>query len=183
MSRRPEPGLSNDERMSEPAVNDATACQIIAATVDDVPLILRFIRELAEYEKRLEEVVAGEDDLRASLFAEPPQAEVIIARVNGDAAGFALYFHNYSTFLGRRGIWLEDLYVRPQWRGRGIGRRLLGRLAQIAVERRCGRLEWWVLDWNADAIGFYRRLGAAPMSEWTVQRLTGEALKRLAGEH
>ena len=156
------------------------ALEIAAATIEDVPLILRFIRELAEYEKRLDEVVAGEAELRRSLFADPPQAEVLLARVDAEAIGFALYFHNYSTFLGRRGIWLEDLFVRPQWRGRGVGRRLLQRLAQIALERDCGRLEWWVLDWNDDAIAFYRRLGAVAMSEWTVQRLAGEALKRLA---
>lgn len=167
--------------MAEPAEDGALALEIAAATIEDLPLILRFIRELAEYEKRLDEVVAGEAELRRSLFADPPQAEVLLARVDAEAIGFALYFHNYSTFLGRRGIWLEDLFVRPQWRGRGVGRRLLQRLAQIALERDCGRLEWWVLDWNDDAIAFYRRLGAVAMSEWTVQRLAGKALKRLAG--
>jgi GNAT superfamily N-acetyltransferase len=121
-------------------------------------------------------------DIRASLFGEQPQAEVLIAEVGEDAAGFALFFHNYSTFLGRRGLYLEDLFVFPAHRGRGVGRALMGRLAQVAIERNCGRFEWWVLDWNESAIRFYESLGARAMSDWTVYRLTGEPLARLARE-
>jgi len=153
-----------------------------AATRDDVPLILAFIRELAAYEKLAEEVVATENTLAATLFGPRPYAFVLIAEVEGVAAGFALFFHNYSTFLGRPGIFLEDLFVRPEARGRGAGRALLARLAAIAKERGCGRLEWAVLDWNESAIGFYRKLGATALSNWTTYRLTGEALARLAGE-
>lgn len=121
-------------------------------------------------------------DIRASLFGEQPQAEVLIAEVGEDAAGFALFFHNYSTFLGRHGPYLEDLFVFPAHRGRGVGRALMGRLAEVAIERNCGRFEWWVLDWNESAIRFYESLGARAMSDWTVYRLTGEPLARLAGE-
>ena len=152
------------------------------ATRADVPLVLRFIRELAEYEKLAHEVVASEELLAEQLFGERPGAEVIFAEVAGEPVGFALFFHNFSTFLGRRGLYLEDLYVRPEARGRGVGRALLAELAALALERGCGRLEWWVLDWNQQALGFYRRLGAVPMSDWTVQRLTGDALRRLASE-
>jgi len=152
------------------------------ATRADVPLVLRFIRELADYEKLAHEVVATEELLAEQLFGERPGAEVIFAEVAGEAVGFALFFHNFSTFLGRRGLYLEDLYVRPQARGRGLGRALLAELAGIALERGCGRLEWSVLDWNEQALGFYRRLGAVSMSDWTVQRLAGEALRRLANE-
>lgn len=152
------------------------------ATVGDVPLILRFIRGLAEYERMPDAVAATEERLRSSLFGPVPQAEVIFAEVDGEAAGFALFFHNYSTFLGRRGLHLEDLFVLPSHRGRGIGRRLLAHLARTAVARGCGRLEWWVLDWNDSAIGFYRKLGAEAMDEWTVFRLTGSALEGLAAE-
>lgn len=152
------------------------------ATPNDVPLILTFIRGLAEYERLAHEAVATEADLRESLFGEPPAAEVLIAELDARPAGFALFFHNYSTFLGRRGLYLEDLFVFPEHRGHGVGRALMSRLAQIAVERRCGRFEWWVLDWNAPSIAFYRALGAQPMDDWTVFRLTGEALTRLAGE-
>ncbi|HEX8151707.1 MAG TPA: GNAT family N-acetyltransferase [Thermoanaerobaculia bacterium] len=152
------------------------------ATVDDVPLILEFIRALAEYERLLDKCVATEALLRESLFGARPHAEVLIGETeNGDPAGFALFFHNYSTFLARPGVYLEDLFVKPEYRGRGYGRELLARLAAIAVERNCGRLEWWVLDWNEPAIGFYRKLGAVPMDEWTVFRLTGDALAALAG--
>jgi GNAT superfamily N-acetyltransferase len=151
------------------------------ATPADVPLILRFIRELAEYERLAHEVVATEDGLRDTLFGARPYAEVVIAEEGGEPAGFALFFHNYSTFLGRPGIYLEDLYVRPELRGKGTGRALLAHLARLAVERGCGRLEWWVLDWNEPAIRFYRALGAQPMDDWTVFRVTGDALKRLAG--
>jgi GNAT superfamily N-acetyltransferase len=152
-----------------------------AATVDDVPLILRFIRGLAEYERLADRVVATEEGLRETLFGARPYAEVVIAEEGGEAAGFALFFHNYSTFLGRPGIYLEDLFVLPEFRGRGIGRALLAHLARLAVRRGCGRLEWWVLDWNEDAIRFYRTLGAEPMDDWTVFRVAGDALARLAG--
>jgi GNAT superfamily N-acetyltransferase len=151
------------------------------ATEDDVPLILSFIRELAEYEKLSHEVVATEEALRETLFGGRRYAEVLIGEQDGIPAGFALFFHNFSTFLGKPGIYLEDLYVRPEFRGAGIGKQLLSRLARLAVERDCGRLEWWVLDWNEPSIGFYRKIGAFPMDEWTVYRLTGEALEELAG--
>ncbi|MEE4272376.1 MAG: GNAT family N-acetyltransferase [Thermoanaerobaculales bacterium] len=146
----------------------------------DVRTILGFIRSLAEYEKLSHEVEADEDSLRETLFGERRAAEVILAELDGEAAGFALFFHNYSTFLARPGLYLEDLFVEPEFRGRGIGRRLLARLAAIAVERGCGRFEWWVLDWNEPAIGFYEKLGAVAMDEWTVFRMTGEALEDLA---
>jgi GNAT superfamily N-acetyltransferase len=152
------------------------------AAETDVPLILRFVRELAEYERLAHEVVATEAGLRDTLFGARPYAEVVIAEEDAEPAGFALFFHNYSTFLGRPGIYLEDLYVRPAARGRGIGRALLAHLARLAMERGCGRLEWWVLDWNENAIRFYRSLGAQPMEDWTVFRVAGEALERLADE-
>lgn len=155
---------------------------IRSAAADDAPLVLRFIRGLAEYERLPHECVATEADLRETLFGPRPQAEVLIAEADGEPAGFALFFHNYSTFLARRGLYLEDLFVLPEARGRGVGRALLARLAHIARERGCGRFEWSVLDWNESAIGFYRSLGAEPMSEWTVYRVTGAALERLAGE-
>ena len=148
----------------------------------DVPLILRFIRELAEYEKLLDTVTATEDSLRASLFGPNPAAEVVIAYAGDEPAGFALFFQSFSTFVGRPGLYLEDLYVRPDWRGRGLGRRLLTHLARIAVDRNYGRMEWSVLDWNEQAIAVYRKVGATPMDEWTVQRLTGNALRALASE-
>ena len=150
------------------------------ATVDDVSLILTLIRGLAEYERLASEAVVTAQDVRDSLFGERPAAEVLIAEVGDDAAGFALFFHNYSTFLGRRGLYLEDLFVFPAHRGMGIGRALMARLARIATERNCGRFEWWVLDWNEPAIRFYESLGARAMSDWTVYRLTGEPLARLA---
>ena len=152
------------------------------ATVADLALVLRLIRGLAEYERLAEEAVVTEADVHRSLFGEHPQAEVLIAEIDGDPAGFALFFHNYSTFLGRRGLYLEDLFVLPSHRGRGIGRALMARLARLATERECGRFEWWVLDWNQSAIRFYESLGARAMSEWTVYRLTGEPLERLAHE-
>jgi GNAT superfamily N-acetyltransferase len=151
-----------------------------AATSDDVPLIRSLIEGLAEYERLRHECVATDDLLQASLFGPRPYAEVVIAEWAGEPAGFALFFHNFSTFLARPGIYLEDLYVRPEHRGHGIGRALLRHLAQLAVERGCGRLEWSVLDWNEDAIGFYRKLGARPQDEWTVYRVTGDALTQLA---
>ena len=144
-------------------------------------LILSFIRELAEYERLSHEVVATEEALRDHLFGERPVAEVVIAEDGEAAAGFALFFHSFSTFLGRPGIYLEDLYVRPAFRGRGTGRALLVHLARLAKERGCGRLEWSVLDWNEPAIGFYRRIGASPVGGWTVYRLSGEALEGLTG--
>jgi GNAT superfamily N-acetyltransferase len=148
----------------------------------DMALILDFIRQLAVYEKLEHEVVADEERLRATLFGEHSFAEVVIAEHQGEPAGFALFFHNYSTFLARPGLYLEDLFVRPELRGRGIGKLLLQMLARIAVDRGCGRFEWWVLDWNEPAIRFYRRLGAQSMDEWTVFRVTGDALLKLAGE-
>ncbi len=152
---------------------------ISAATTDDVPTILHLIRALAEYEKLSHEVVATEDSLRAALFGERPGAECLIAREHGEPVGFALYFHNFSTFLGRRGLNLEDLFVEPAHRGKAYGKALLQQLAQIAVERGCGRLEWSVLDWNAPAIGFYDSIGASAKTEWITRRLSGEALAAL----
>ena len=150
------------------------------ATADDVGLILEFIQQLAAYENLLDEIVTDEDQLRQSLFGERRVAEVVIAAYDGEPAGFALFFHNFSTFLGRPGIYVEDLFVIPSLRGRGIGKILLSFLARLAVERGCGRLEWWVLDWNEPAIRFYERLGAQAMDEWTVFRVTGDALEDLA---
>jgi GNAT superfamily N-acetyltransferase len=154
--------------------------QIRLATVDDVPVILDLIRGLAEFEQLAHEVVATEDDLRRTLFGARPSAEVLIAEADGAAVGFALFFTNYSTFLGRPGIYLEDLFVRPEARGHGIGRALMIAVAKLAVERGCGRFEWAVLDWNVDAIRFYRSLGAIGMDQWRVQRVTGDALVELA---
>lgn len=150
------------------------------ATEDDVPLILRFIRELADYERLAHQVVATEETVRATLFGNPRFAEVIIGEEDGEPVGFALFFHNYSTFLARPGVYLEDLYVRRELRGKGYGRALLARLAEIALERNCGRVEWAVLNWNESAIRFYRSLGALPMDQWTVYRITGDALEKLA---
>jgi GNAT superfamily N-acetyltransferase len=152
------------------------------ATEADVPLILQLVRALAEYERLAHEVVATEAMVRESFFGSSPHAQAVIARSGGSAVGFAIWFSTYSTFLSRPGIYLEDLFVLPEWRGKGIGRALLRHLARIAVERRCGRIEWSVLDWNETAIRFYRGLGARPMDEWTVFRLTGEAITRLAEE-
>ena len=150
------------------------------ATVNDVSLIRELIEGLAEYERLRQECRATDELLRASLFGERAYAEVVIAEWDGVPAGFALFFHNYSTFLARPGIYLEDLFVRPTHRGRGIGEALLRHLAALAVIRDCGRLEWSVLDWNKDAIGFYTKLGALPQDDWTVYRVTGDALTRLA---
>ena len=147
---------------------------------EDVPVVARLIRALAEYERLSHECLADEGALAAHLFGPRPYAEVLVAEVDGAPAGFALYFHNYSTFLTKPGIYLEDLFVVPERRGLGLGRRLLAALAALAVERGCGRLEWSVLKWNAPAIGFYERLGAVPMEEWQVYRLTGEPLHALA---
>ena len=150
------------------------------ATVDDVPLIRALIGELAEYERLAPVAVATDDGLREQLFGAHPGAEVLIGEVDGEPAGFALFFHNFSTFLGKRGLYLEDLFVRPAFRGSGLGKHLMATLARIAVQRDCGRFEWSVLDWNAPAIGFYRKLGATGLDEWTVQRLEGDALHALA---
>lgn len=145
----------------------------------DVPLILQFIRELADYEKMLDEVVADEATLEQWIF-DRQKAEVLFAVEGGREVGFALFFHNFSTFLGRAGIYLEDLYVKPECRGKGYGKAILKKLASLAVERGCGRLEWWCLDWNRPSIDFYLSLGARPMSDWTVYRITGDTLLNLA---
>ena len=150
------------------------------ASEQDTPLILQFIRKLPDYEKLSHEVVATESGLREWLFGARPFAEVLIASWSGEPVGFALYFHNFSTFLGRPGIYLEDLFVELELRGKGIGKALLIQLAQIAEARGCGRLEWAVLDWNRPAVEFYRKLGADAKDEWTVFRLTGDSLRRLA---
>ena len=157
-----------------------TRIRIRSAARADVPLILAFIRELAEYERLAHEVVATEALLDEQLFGAVPRAEVVFAELDGVPVGFALYFHNYSTFTGRAGLYLEDLFVRPEARGAGVGRVLMAWLAKLAVERGCARFEWAVLDWNADAIAFYRSIGAVGMDAWRVQRLAGEALERLA---
>lgn len=158
--------------MSELRIRNASAV--------DVPLILQFIRDLADFEQLSEEVVATEESIRTSLFGENPRAEVLIAESAEGSAGFAIFFHNYSTFLGRSGIYLEDLFVRPKFRGRGHGKALFARLARIALERGCQRLEWSVLNWNQDAIAFYRSLGALPMDQWTTYRLKADSLRALA---
>jgi GNAT superfamily N-acetyltransferase len=147
----------------------------------DLGTIEELIRALAVYERMADEVVMNAELLRKALFGERPYAEVLIAEADGEPVGFALFFHNFSTFLGRPGIYLEDLFVKPEHRGGGFGKALLKRLAEIAVERDCGRMEWAVLDWNEPSIGFYKKLGARPNDEWTVFRLTGEALRNLAG--
>ena len=149
------------------------------AVEQDTPLILNFIKELADYEHMLDQVVADEATLADQLFRKK-NAEVLFALEDGKEVGFALFFHNFSTFLGRSGLYLEDLYVRPDCRGKGYGKAILQKLATIAVELGCGRLEWWCLDWNKPSIDFYRSLGAEPMSDWTVYRLTGETLNSLA---
>ena len=149
------------------------------AQEDDCALILRFIRELADYEKMLDQVIATENLLHEWVF-EKGKAEVLFVCENGREVGFALFFHNFSTFLGRAGIYLEDLYVMPEYRGRGYGKGLLRQLARIAVERGCGRLEWWCLDWNKPSIDFYLSLGAEPMKDWTVYRIAGDTLTKLA---
>ncbi|QNP41810.1 GNAT family N-acetyltransferase [Lysobacter solisilvae (ex Woo and Kim 2020)] len=167
---------------TDPIATHRPGVTLRAATRDDVALILAFIRELAEYEREPDAVHADETLLASNLFGATPGAEVVIADVDGRPAGFALFFHNFSTWLGRRGLYLEDLFVRPEFRGRGVGQVLMTHLAKLAVERGCGRFEWSVLDWNTPAIDFYRSLGATGMDEWTVQRLTGEALQKLAAQ-
>jgi len=150
------------------------------AKQSDVTMILQLIGELAEYERLAHEVIATEDGLQHALFGPRPFAEVLIAEVCGAAVGFALFFHTFSTFVGKPGLYLEDLFVRPNYRGQGIGTAFFRHLARVALERDCGRLEWAVLDWNETAISFYRRLGALAMSDWTTQRITGQAIALLA---
>jgi len=162
----------------ETAVQDLFIRQ---AQKEDVPLLLDFIKQLADYEKLSHVVVADAESLRRTLFGEIAFAEVILADFQNQSVGFALFFHNYSTFLGKPGIYLEDLFVVPAMRGKGIGRELLKYLARLTKERNCGRLEWSVLDWNKPAIEFYKNMGAVPMEQWTVFRLTGKALERLSG--
>lgn len=158
------------------------AVRIEAATPADVPTLLTLIRELAAFERLLDEVQATEQQLHEGLFGARPSAEVVVARVGTEVVGFALFFHNFSTFLGKPGLYLEDLFVRQQYRGQGCGEALLRYLARLAVERGCGRFEWSVLDWNQRAIDFYKNLGAVPLAEWTIFRVTGDALTRLAAE-
>ena len=152
------------------------------ASIEDCPLILQFIKQLADYEKLLHEVVANVTTLEESLFGDRPYAEVVIAEHQDQPVGFALFFHNYSTFLGQPGLYLEDLYIQPEMRGKGFGKTLLAYLANLALERNSGRLEWWVLDWNQSAKDFYQSLGAEPMDDWTVNRVTGDALSKLASQ-
>jgi GNAT superfamily N-acetyltransferase len=154
--------------------------EIRSATVDDVATILQLIRDLATYERAPNEVTATEEQLRLVLFGERPAAEVLLAFADGDPVGFAVFFHNFSTWLGRPGLYLEDLFVKPEERGKGYGRALLVHLGTIARDRGCGRMEWAVLNWNEPAIEFYRKLGAKPMDEWTVYRLTADEIKALA---
>jgi GNAT superfamily N-acetyltransferase len=159
----------------------SAALEIRPATADDVPLVLSFVKQLADYEKLSHMVVATEASLREALFGEQPGAEVLLAFAEGEPVGFAVYFHNFSTFLGRRGLWLEDIFVRPERRGHGYGKALLLAVARIAQERGCGRFEWAALDWNTPAWDFYRSLGATPLEDWTIFRVTGAALEKLAG--
>ncbi|GAB5499367.1 MAG: GNAT family N-acetyltransferase [Pseudohongiellaceae bacterium] len=156
--------------------------QIRHADVTDCPLILAFIRELAEYEQLSHEVVATTQTLEETLFGDPAYARVLIAEYQGEAVGYALFFHNFSTFTGRPGIYLEDLYVQPQYRGKGFGKSLLAYIAKLAVDMNCTRVEWSVLDWNEPSIQFYRSIGAVPMDEWTAQRLHGDALTSFADQ-
>ena len=158
----------------------AEEIRIEPAVVGDTPVILELIRELAQFERLIDQVTATETALREQLFGKRPGAEVIMARIGTEVAGFALFFHNFSTFLAKPGLYLEDLYVRQKFRGHGCGEALLRRLAQIAVERDCGRFEWAVLDWNQRAVDFYKALGAVPMDEWTTYRVAGEAMVKLA---
>lgn len=161
---------------------DSAAIRIIPATEQDIPLILSFIRGLAEYERLADACIATEERIRRTLFDKSPAAEILLAYSGDTPVGFALFFHNYSTFLAERGLYLEDLFVIPGARGQGVGYALLSALAEIAVSRNCGRMEWSVLSWNQLAIDFYLQLGAAPLDDWRTYRLTGEPLRRLAGE-
>jgi len=164
------------------ASTDIPSFQIRAAIKDDVPVILSFIKKLADYERLSHEVVATEAVLRESLFGRRRTAELALGYFKREPVGFVLFFHNYSTFLGQPGIYIEDLFVDEAFRRRGFGRALLTYVARLAKERRCGRLEWSVLDWNEPAINFYKKLGATPMTEWTVHRVTGESLRKLAAD-
>jgi GNAT superfamily N-acetyltransferase len=154
--------------------------RIVPARESDVPMVYSLIRRLAEYERLSHELEATEDGIRDAMFGEWPIIEVLLAYVGSEVAGYALFFHTFSTFVGQRGLYLEDLFVVPEHRGRGIGKRLLAHLATLACERRCRRMEWAVLDWNESAIRFYQSIGAVPMGDWTTYRLTGDALDRLA---
>lgn len=178
-----ETGLEMEHEMEHGMGHRMTdkAVEFRFAEPQDVNLILRFIKELADYEGMLDQVVATEELLNQWLF-EKEKAEVILGMKDGETVGFALFFHNFSTFLGRSGIYLEDLYVRPEYRGQGFGTAFLNRLAAIAVERGCGRLEWWCLDWNKPSIDFYLGIGARPMSDWTVYRIDGERLEAMAAD-
>src|SRR6185503_3974861 len=162
-------------RAQHSCVTPSLDVRIVPATETDTPVILSLIKGLADYERLAHEVEATAEGIHESLFGDWPAAEVVLAYVGSEVAGFALFFHNFSTFLGRRGLYLEDLFVLPPHRGRGVGRRLLSHLARVAIERRCGRMEWWVLDWNESAIRFYKSIGARPMDDWTVYRLDGDA--------
>jgi GNAT superfamily N-acetyltransferase len=155
--------------------------KIRPAAPQDIGTIMRFVRELAEFEREPDAVTSTEPIMHEALFGAHPAAEAIIAEEDGVGVGMAVFFHNFSTWTGRRGLWLEDLYVTPAARGSGAGRALLRHLAGLAIDRGCARFEWWVLDWNARAIEFYRKVGAEPMDEWTTQRVSGDALLRLAG--
>ncbi len=166
--------------MNMTSPKDIPSFQVRAATKADVPIILAFIKKLADYERLSHEVIATEKILNETLFGRRRTAELAIGFYKKDPVGFVLFFHNYSTFLGQPGIYIEDLYVEEAFRRRGFGRALLNYVAQLAQERRCGRLEWSVLDWNEPAINFYQKLGAVPMKEWTTFRLTGDSLKKLA---
>jgi len=165
--------------MIKPANQDLSKFQIRPATESDVKLILQFITELGEYEKLKLEVIVNEEKLRKTLFHQK-MAEVIIGEFKGEPVGFALFFHNYSTFLGQAGLYLEDLFVKPEMRGKGYGKRMLSYLAKIAVERDCGRLEWACLNWNEPAVNFYKKLDATALEDWTVYRLSGETLRKMA---
>ena len=158
------------------------AFRLAAATIDDVPIVVSLIKALADYEQLADQVRATETDLRAALFGPKPAAEVIIGYAGNEPAGFALYFQSFSTFVGRPGLYLEDLFVKPEWRKQGLGRQLLARLAHVAVERGYGRMEWSVLNWNEMALRVYRAAGAQPLSDWTVYRLSGADLNALAGQ-
>ena len=158
-------------------------CGLIrSATEKDVPIILDLIKQLADYERLSDKVTATEEQVRETLFGERPAAEVLLASSHEETVGFAVFFTNYSTFLAKPGLYLEDLFVKPHARGKGIGKALLAQLAKIALERDCGRVQWAVLNWNKPSLGFYEALGAVPLSEWTTYRLDGEPLKRLAGQ-
>lgn len=168
--------------MLENLENEMALFKIRQARVEDTALILQMIRELAEFEQLLDEVVADEKTLRHSLFSDPKGPEVLIAEEGNHPVGFVLFFHNFSTFLGRKGIYIEDIYVRGEYRGKGYGDAILKEVCRLAKSRNCGRVEWWVLDWNERAINFYKKMGAVPMSDWTVFRLAEESINRLIGK-